>query len=54
MIGDVTARTGSAAVETLRSHPEQLLSPIVVVWMMIFCWNILGDALNDILNPRAR
>ncbi len=54
MIGDVTARTGSAAVETLRSHPEQLLSPIAVVWLMIFCWNILGDALNDILNPRAR
>ena len=54
MIGDVTARTGSAAVETLRSHPEQLLSPIIVVWLMIFCWNILGDALNDILNPRAR
>ena len=54
MIGEVTARTGSAAVETLRNHPEQLLSPIVVVWLMIFCWNILGDALNDILNPRAR
>ena len=54
MIGDVTARTGSAAVETLRSHPEQLLSPIVIVWLMIFCWNILGDALNDILNPRSR
>ena len=54
MIGDVTARTGSAAVETLRNHPEQLLAPIVVVWLMIFCWNILGDALNDILNPRAR
>ena len=54
MIGDVTARTGSAAVETLRNHPEQLLSPIVIVWLMIFCWNILGDALNDILNPRAR
>ena len=33
---------------------KQLLSPIVVVWLMIFCWNILGDALNDILNPRAR
>lgn len=54
MIGDVTARTGSAAVETLRNHPEQLLPPIIVVWLMIFCWNILGDALNDILNPRAR
>ena len=54
MIGDVTARSGSAAVSTLRDHPEQLLAPIVVVWIMIFCWNIIGDALNDILNPRAR
>ncbi len=54
MIGDVTARSGGAAVETLRNHPEQLLPPIIVVWLMIFCWNILGDALNDILNPRAR
>ena len=54
MIGDVTARSGSAAVSTLRDHPEQLLSPIIVVWIMIFCWNIIGDALNDILNPRAR
>ena len=54
MIGDVTARSGSAAVSTLRDHPEQLLAPIAVVWIMIFCWNIIGDALNDILNPRAR
>lgn len=54
MIGDVTARSGSAAVSTLRDHPEQLLAPIAVVWVMIFCWNIIGDALNDILNPRVR
>ncbi len=54
MIGETIGRSGSAAVETLQNHPEQLLSPIIVVWLMIFCWNILGDALNDILNPRAR
>ena len=51
MIGDVTARGGSS-VSVLRDHPEQLLAPILVVWLMIFCWNIIGDALNDILNPR--
>ena len=53
MIGDVTAR-GGASVSVLRDHPEQLLSPIIVVWLLIFCWNIVGDALNDVLNPRAR
>ena len=54
MIGDVTARTGSGSVSVLRDHPEQLLAPIIVVWLLIFCWNIVGDALNDVLNPRAR
>ena len=54
MIGEVTARSGSSSVSVLRDHPEQLLAPIVVVWLMIFCWNIIGDALNDVLNPRAR
>jgi len=53
MIGEVTAR-GGASVSVLRDHPEQLLSPIIVVWLLIFCWNIIGDALNDVLNPRAR
>jgi ABC-type dipeptide/oligopeptide/nickel transport system permease subunit len=53
MIGEVTAR-GNTSVSVLRDHPEQLLAPIIVVWMLIFCWNIVGDALNDVLNPRAR
>lgn len=53
MIGEVTAR-GGASVSVLRDHPEQLLAPIIVVWLLIFCWNIIGDALNDVLNPRAR
>ncbi len=54
MMGEAMGRTGSGAVSTLRDHPEQLLAPVIVVWLMIFCWNMLGDALNDILNPRAR
>ncbi|NQW20271.1 MAG: ABC transporter permease [Chloroflexi bacterium] len=53
MIGEVTAR-GGASVSVLRDHPEQLLAPIIVVWLLIFCWNIVGDALNDVLNPRSR
>ena len=53
MIGEVTAR-GGASVSVLRAHPEQLLAPIIVVWLLIFCWNIVGDALNDVFNPRAR
>lgn len=53
MIADVTGR-GGASVSVLRNHPEQLLAPIVVVWLLIFCWNLLGDALNDVFNPRTR
>lgn len=53
MISDVTGR-GSASVSVLRDHPEQLLAPIIVVWLLIFCWNLLGDALNDVFNPRTR
>lgn len=53
MIADVTAR-GAGSVSVLRNHPEQLLAPIVVVWLLIFCWNLLGDALNDAFNPRTR
>lgn len=53
MIAEVTGR-GGASVSVLRNHPEQLLAPIVVVWLLIFCWNLLGDALNDAFNPRTR
>jgi len=53
MIADVTGR-GGASVSVLRNHPEQLLAPIAVVWLLIFCWNLLGDALNDAFNPRTR
>ena len=53
MIADVTGR-GGASVSVLRDHPEQLLAPIAIVWLLIFCWNLLGDALGDALNPRTR
>ncbi|MBI2965554.1 MAG: ABC transporter permease, partial [Chloroflexi bacterium] len=47
MISDVSGR-GAGSVSVLRNHPEQLLAPIAVVWLLIFCWNLLGDALNDV------
>lgn len=51
MLSDVSGR-GGASVSVLTNHPEQLLAPIIVIWVMIFCWNIIGDALTDILNPK--
>jgi len=53
MIADVTGR-GSSSVSVLTNHPEQILAPIAVVWILIFCWNLLGDALTDIFNPRSK
>ena len=53
MIADVTGR-GSSSVSVLTNHPEQILAPIAVVWVLIFCWNLLGDALTDIFNPRSK
>ena len=53
MIADVTGR-GASSVSVLKYHPEQILAPIAVVWILIFCWNLLGDALTDIFNPRSK
>ena len=41
-------------VTILREHPHLLLPPVIVVGLLIFAWSLLGDALNDVLNPRAR
>ena len=42
------------SVTILREHPHLLLPPVIVVGLLIFAWSLLGDALNDVLNPRAR
>lgn len=41
-------------IGVLRSTPYLLLFPIATVAIIIFAFNLLGDALNDALNPRAR
>jgi ABC-type dipeptide/oligopeptide/nickel transport system permease subunit len=42
------------SITILRNFPHLLLPPVLVVAALIFAWNLLGDALNDVLNPRAR
>jgi oligopeptide transport system permease protein len=38
----------------LQAHLHLLLGPAIVVALLMFSFNFLGDALNDILTPRAR
>jgi ABC-type dipeptide/oligopeptide/nickel transport system permease subunit len=39
---------------SINAHPHLLLVPAVIIGMIIFAFNLLGDALNDVLTPRAR
>ena len=41
-------------IRALQAHPHLLLVPGGVVAALIFSFNLLGDALNDVLTPRAR
>ena len=43
-----------SGISNLRRHPFLLIGPSVVVASLIFAWNLLGDALNDVLNVRRR
>ena len=38
----------------LRTHPYLLIFPALAVAALIFAFNLLGDALNDVFTPRAR
>ncbi len=41
-------------IGTLQNEPWMLLGPSIVVFFLILAWNLFGDALNDVLNPRTR
>ena len=41
-------------ISVIREEPWMLLAPGVAAWLLILCWNLLGDSLNDVLNPRTR
>ena len=51
-LGRMLLEGGSISV--IRNEPWLLIGPGAIVFMMVLCWNLLGDALNDVLNPRTR
>jgi len=51
------ASLGSLVAEgvvNLQSHPYMLISPAVLLALIIYCCNYLGDGLRDALDPRDR
>ncbi len=46
--------TDGASRTVLENHPQLLLVPAITVGSLVFAFNLLGDALSDILTPRAR
>ena len=44
----------AGSLSALREVPWMLVGPGFVAWTMVLGWNLLGDALNDVLNPRTR
>lgn len=46
--------TDGASRSVLENHPQLLLVPAIIVGTLVFAFNLLGDALNDVLTPRAR
>ena len=51
-LGTMLLEAGS--LSALREVPWMLIAPGIVAWALVLCWNLLGDALNDVLNPRTR
>jgi ABC-type dipeptide/oligopeptide/nickel transport system permease subunit len=45
---------GGVNLSILRNWPWLLLAPGCASWIMVLSWNLLGDAINDVLNPRTR
>lgn len=42
------------SISILRQYPHLIVFPAGVIAVLIFAWNLLGDALNDVVNPRTR
>ena len=51
-LGNMLLEAGS--LSALREVPWMLLAPGLVAWTLVLSWNLLGDALSDVLNPRTR
>jgi ABC-type dipeptide/oligopeptide/nickel transport system permease subunit len=48
LVSDGTPRS------VLVNHPQLLLVPATVITASILAFNLLGDAINDVLTPRAK
>ena len=44
----------NGSISVLRSNPHLLLFPVLTLSLLLFTFNLLGDAVNDAFNPRAR
>ena len=44
----------NGSISVLRSNPHLLLFPVLTLSMLLFTFNLLGDAVNDAFNPRTR
>ena len=44
----------NGSISVLRSTPHLLLFPVGTLSLLLFTFNLLGDAVNDSFNPRAR
>lgn len=42
------------SIRVLKTTPHLLLAPALTIGVLVFAFNLLGDGLNDALNPRAR
>jgi ABC-type dipeptide/oligopeptide/nickel transport system permease subunit len=46
--------SNGAGPQTLQRHPHTLLFPSFFAVMLLLSFSLLGDALNDVLNPKTR
>lgn len=42
------------ALNGVMSYPMNMVYPAVLISLIILCFNVLGDALRDALDPRMR
>jgi ABC-type dipeptide/oligopeptide/nickel transport system permease subunit len=46
--------SNGAGPRVLEAHPHLLFIPAFFAVMLLLAWSLLGDALNDVLNPKTR
>ena len=51
-LGNMLLEGGS--ISAIRSVPWMLVTPGIVAWTLVLTWNLFGDSLNDVFNPRTR